>query len=558
MIDELHTRGIAVMLDVVWNHMSPTDNFLFNYDGTQHYFDSPAVNTPWGAQFDLDRVQVQSYLLDSAELVLGEYKMDGYRHDALAEMVSATQWSGGQTIMRALSALKNRRFADSHNMAEIYNNSAWNTSPSGLNLDGQYHEAYKNAIHDAIVAAASGNPDMARLAASIDGSGAWVEGERVFNYYELHDDAWSMNGTARAPVDIDTTFPHDDRFAKGRSKLGNGLTLFARGMPAILQGSEWLESNSWETQKIDWAKKNTYSGIFKFYQDAIAQRTSNPALFANSPCNVYHVNDTANVLAFERYVNGGDSFVVVANFSNNAISNYQVGMPRAGTWNVIINSEDALYQGLGQGQPAGCMAIEPTPRDGFQQLARLTLPPHGMLVLKHQPGATPLEIAEQPGNMGTCVGASAIALSVMPAGSGPFAYQWQRQPANITTTWFSLNEGLLPGGGTFTGTTSGTLQISGATVALSGTKFRAIVQGVCNGATSEVVTVTVNAACCDPIDFNQNGVFPEDQDVVDLFDVLAGGECAGCNDIDFNNNGVFPEDADIVDFFNVLAGGECS
>ncbi|HLP84985.1 MAG TPA: hypothetical protein VK157_11605 [Phycisphaerales bacterium] len=68
---------------------------------------------------------------------------------------------------------------------------------------------------------------------------------------------------------------------------------------------------------------------------------------------------------------------------------------------------------------------------------------------------------------------------------------------------------------------------------------------------------------CDDIDFNNNGVFPEDQDVVDFFDVLAGGSPAtcdpveGCNDIDFNNNGVFPEDQDVVDFFNILAGGTC-
>jgi hypothetical protein len=62
---------------------------------------------------------------------------------------------------------------------------------------------------------------------------------------------------------------------------------------------------------------------------------------------------------------------------------------------------------------------------------------------------------------------------------------------------------------------------------------------------------------CDDIDFNNNGVFPEDQDVVDFFNVLAGGACPACNDIDFNNNGVFPEDQDVVDFFNVLAGGEC-
>jgi hypothetical protein len=66
---------------------------------------------------------------------------------------------------------------------------------------------------------------------------------------------------------------------------------------------------------------------------------------------------------------------------------------------------------------------------------------------------------------------------------------------------------------------------------------------------------------CNSIDFNQNGVFPEDQDVIDFFDVLAGGTPAtcdavlGCQDIDFNNNGVFPEDQDVIDFFDVLAGG---
>ena len=68
---------------------------------------------------------------------------------------------------------------------------------------------------------------------------------------------------------------------------------------------------------------------------------------------------------------------------------------------------------------------------------------------------------------------------------------------------------------------------------------------------------------CDDIDFNNNDVFPEDQDVIDFFEVLAGGTPAtcnptvGCNDIDFNNNDVFPEDQDVVDFFNVLAGGTC-
>jgi hypothetical protein len=74
-----------------------------------------------------------------------------------------------------------------------------------------------------------------------------------------------------------------------------------------------------------------------------------------------------------------------------------------------------------------------------------------------------------------------------------------------------------------------------------------------------VLTPPVFPAACDSIDFNNNGAFPEDQDVIDFFTVLAGGDCSTntCNDIDFNNNGAFPEDQDVISFFNVLAGGEC-
>jgi hypothetical protein len=61
---------------------------------------------------------------------------------------------------------------------------------------------------------------------------------------------------------------------------------------------------------------------------------------------------------------------------------------------------------------------------------------------------------------------------------------------------------------------------------------------------------------CD-LDFNNNCVFPEDQDVVDFFNVLAGADCGSCDSIDFNRDQVFPDDQDVIDFFNVLAGAPC-
>jgi hypothetical protein len=64
---------------------------------------------------------------------------------------------------------------------------------------------------------------------------------------------------------------------------------------------------------------------------------------------------------------------------------------------------------------------------------------------------------------------------------------------------------------------------------------------------------------CDAIDFNGDSLFPDDADLVDFLNVLAGGTCSTgtCSDIDFNNDGLFPDDNDLVAFLRVLAGGPC-
>jgi hypothetical protein len=64
---------------------------------------------------------------------------------------------------------------------------------------------------------------------------------------------------------------------------------------------------------------------------------------------------------------------------------------------------------------------------------------------------------------------------------------------------------------------------------------------------------------CDSIDFNGDGLFPDDSDLIDFLSVLAGGSCStdACADIDFNNDELFPDDTDLVSFLSVLAGGAC-
>jgi hypothetical protein len=91
--------------------------------------------------------------------------------------------------------------------------------------------------------------------------------------------------------------------------------------------------------------------------------------------------------------------------------------------------------------------------------------------------------------------------------------------------------------------------------------YKLVVTNPCGVRTNGEAAYYGDPAACNDIDFNNNGVFPEDADVIDFFSVLAGADCPNqitqCDPIDFNNNGVFPEDQDVVDFFNVLAGGAC-
>ena len=285
--------------------------------------------------------------------------------------------------MREMNRTIDARYADAHSIAEIYIDSPW--VQTGIEFDTQYHNEFKEALRSAVFNAGLGNPDMQRLANAVDGTGS-VSGTDVLNYFELHDDAWPLNGHERAVRDIDTTAPHDDTFARGRTTLANGITLLSAGVPAILQGTEWLENDGWEANKIDWSHKTAYAGVFEFYRALIALRTSDPALFANAGVQITHVNDPANVVAFERYQIGGKSYMVVASLSNNTFGGYRIGLPRAGTWGVAVNNQAPEFDGDANGPALGSTFVaEGIAHDGFAQSVQFELPARGFIVFEHQP-----------------------------------------------------------------------------------------------------------------------------------------------------------------------------
>jgi len=421
MVDTLHQHGIAVLLDIVWNHFSPTDNYLWDYDGAQIYFDSPAVETPWGAQADFDAPQVRAYFLDAARFWLEEMRLDGFRMDATDFMNIGEHGASGWSLMQALNDLVDNRWADKTVIAEQLPDDAWVTRPTGAGgagFDSQWHDAFTDQLRSEVFDAALGDPEMWRIANIINGSGTNLEHSKVVNYLELHDEAWPSSGGQRIVQTIDTTAPHDDIWAKGRVKLAQGVVMTAPGIPMILQGSEWLESTGFGggdpsgADRINWANKAAYAPIFAYFRDIIAARRSNPALWANSSRHVYHVNEDANVLAFRRERDDND-IVVVASFNNGDFTAYDLGLPRPGKWYELVNSQAPEYDG--NGLVNRMLEAAGPPLHGFGQSATIQIPQMGLLVLRHTPCPTDLngdgftdlsDLAIQLSNFGTAGGAA--------------------------------------------------------------------------------------------------------------------------------------------------------
>jgi len=169
----------------------------------------------------------------------------------------------------------------------------------------------------------------------------------------------------------------------------------------------------------------------------------------------------------------------------------------------------------------------------------------GMHTLPHLPGAT-ASAAIRASNTGVIVGIS-----------GGVGCVWENgQPRTLRE--YLLQKGVgLPA--TFLIGTFGVSGISGDGRTLAGTHTYRLA----NGAVVErgwMATLGPDGTPpCTDLDFNNDTLFPDFQDIEDFFIVASGGDCStgDCDDTDFNGDGLFPDYADIADFLNVFSGGGC-
>lgn len=355
-VDECHTRGIAVLNDVVFNHLGPNDLDMWKFDGWSQnnlggiyfYNDTTRAKTPWGdTRMDYSRAEVRQYIRDNAMMWLDEFRMDGLRWDGTKYMRRTDQ--NGVDIPEAWSLLQwcndqiDAQFPGKISIAEDFDDNDWvtkTTGAGGCGFDSQW-DWFVHNIRSAIETSSDSSRSMANVKEVILQNYNGSHTQRVI-YTESHDEV--ANGKSRVPATISPAAP-GNWYARKRSTLGAAVAMFSPGIPMMFMGQEFLEDGFFDANDpLDWTKATTYSGILNLYRDMISLRRNingETKGLTGANTNVFHLNDWNKVIGWHRWENGGggDDVVIIANFGAWPLQNYRVGMPRGGMWRCRMNSD---------------------------------------------------------------------------------------------------------------------------------------------------------------------------------------------------------------------------
>ena len=386
-----HSLGIAVVLDVVYNHFGPSDLDLWQFDGWSengkggiYFYNDHRSNTPWGdTRPDYGRGEVRRFIHDNAMMWLGEFRCDGLRYDMTLYIRSIAGNGGddiheGWTLAQWINRDVSERFPGKITIAEDLRSNADITNPQdwgGANFATQWDDGFVHPIRAAIIAA----DDAHRNMESVRDALLHRFGQDVFKrviYTESHDEV--ANGKARVTSEINSEDPEGWHALK-RSTLGAGLVLTAAGIPMLFQGQTMLE-DGWfqDTEAVDWTNVRKFPGVTRLYRDLIRLRLNSDGvsrgLTGQNIC-VHHVNNHDKVIAFHRYLEGGpnDHVLIVANFSAQGWEKYEVGAPAAGRWVARFNSDWEGYREDLENFPVQDVVAIAVERDGHPATAAISV-----------------------------------------------------------------------------------------------------------------------------------------------------------------------------------------
>jgi|GEM_PF-196485 len=412
LVDHLHRAGVGVIMDWVPAHFPKDVWALGRFDGTalyEHADPRQGEHPDWGTYvFNYGRNEVRNFLIANALFWLKECHVDGLRVDAVASMLyldysrSEGRWVpnryGGREnleaidFIRELNAVVHREAPGAIMIAE--ESTSWplvtkGPDQGGLGFDfkwnmGWMHDTLKYFERDPFVRRYFHNNLTFGL------TYAWSEN---FILPFSHDEVVHMKGSMLNKMQ-----------GVRPQKFANLRALYAYmwahpGKKLLFMGGEIGQWREWaDDRSLDWhlLDEREHEGVRSLVRDLNHLVCDHPALYEADvePRGFRWLdvdNALENVVAFMRLdAGGGERLVCVCNFSAAPRPDYRLGLPSAGTYRLVLNTDAPVYGGSGAFEP-GDVSAEEVPHHGLPFSARVDLPPLAALWYVAPSGASGAE-----------------------------------------------------------------------------------------------------------------------------------------------------------------------
>jgi 1,4-alpha-glucan branching enzyme len=408
LVDALHRAGIGVIVDWVPAHFPKDAWALARFDGTplyEHGDPRRGEQPDWGTYvFDFGRREVRNFLVANALYWLEEFHIDGLRVDAVASMLYLDysrrdgEWEpnkyGGRENLEAVAFLQEmnatvyKRVPGAVTIAE--ESTSWPgvtraTHLGGLGFGFKWDMGW---MHDTL---------------------AYVSHQPIHRQYHHNELTFSMMYAYSENFVLPLS--HDE-VVHGKGSLLNKIpgdrwqqmatlrTMYAYmwahpGKQLLFMGQEFAQGAEWaESRSLDWWLLDApdHRGVARLIKDLNRLYRESPALWALDTVpegfRWIDANDAAgNVYSFLRFGPGAadgqtSAIACVANFSAVPHEGYRLGLPFAGHWDEVVNTDADLYFGSGVGNFGAVEAVG-EPWHGLPASAALRVPPLGALWLRY-------------------------------------------------------------------------------------------------------------------------------------------------------------------------------
>lgn len=345
LIDTAHEHNIAVLLDVVFNHMwgsaplfqlyQPLDNWEYEDHNYEHcpYFQNQ--ESEWGFKLqhwheaDGRSYRTWKYVLDALYYWVDEYHFDGFRFDVSWSM----GWGGDGDGVSFYGNKLHEMYPEIILIAEEDNAGNINSSDFDAGWDFSFH----HTLFDAIMGININIYDVAdHLKVTSQG---YSQPTGAVTYMESHDEQRMIyEAVSYQNMDLETAYK--------RSALSASLLFTSQGTPMIYHGQEFGQNSATGTSPhpLQWNNLDSEAGfdLYQNYRNVIQLRKAMPVLRGANM--TFTKEDNSNkVLVYER-VNNDEAVVVVANFNFND-QTATVEFPYDGWWYVLPGDDSLLVSG---------------------------------------------------------------------------------------------------------------------------------------------------------------------------------------------------------------------